>query len=43
MRTITIEFAGDNWNDEEEAEEFEDKVQKALDAAGVAYLDLRVD
>jgi len=43
MRTISISFQGDNWNDEKEAEEIEEAVQQALDAAGVSYLDVVID
>lgn len=43
MREMIIQFAGDDWNDEAEAEELEEQVQKALDKAGVDYQDLHVN
>lgn len=42
MRTLIVQFAGDNWNDEEESEGLADGVADALDKAGIAYLDVVV-
>lgn len=43
MRTLTIQFEGDDWDDEAEAEGIESQVQDALDKAGVVYMDLSID
>lgn len=42
MRNLIIQFQGDDWDDEQEAEAIEEQVQNALDEAGVDYADLRV-
>ena len=43
MRTLVIEFEGDDWDDEAEAEEIESAVQKALDDAGIEYKDASIN
>lgn len=42
MRELIIQFNGDNWDDESEAEKVEQSVQDALDAAAIDYVDLHV-
>lgn len=43
MRNLIIQFDGDDWDDESEAERVESEVQDALDKAGIDYKDLRVE
>jgi hypothetical protein len=40
---MIVQFKGDDWEDESEAEALEEEVQNALDAAGVDYLDVTVN
>lgn len=42
MRELVIQFHGDGWPDEAEAEQIEGQVQDALDNAGIDYVDLHV-
>jgi diketogulonate reductase-like aldo/keto reductase len=42
MRNVIIQFQGDYWDDQEEAEKIESAVQKALDKASIDYVDLHV-
>ncbi len=43
MRRLIVEFRGEDWDDEAEAEQIEEQVQIALDARDVDYLDIHVD
>lgn len=42
MREIVIQFPGDNWDNEAEAERIEARVQLALDDFEIDYLDLHI-
>lgn len=42
MREIVIQVPGDDWDDDDEAEEIENELQDVLDAADFDYIDLSV-
>ena len=43
MRSITITFEGDDWDDEEEAEDMESQVEAALDNASIGYSNVSIN
>jgi hypothetical protein len=42
MKELIIQFEGDDWVDEKEAEHVEEAVQDALDYSGIKYVDIHV-
>ena len=42
MRKLVIEFEGEDWDDEDEAVDIEEKVQEALEKAGIEYTSVMV-